>query len=375
MAPAPVKIGIIGCGNISGIYLQADQKFDILQVAACADLLPERAQAKADEFGIRACSIDEILADPSIEIIVNLTVPNVHADVSQAVLAAGKHVYCEKPLATTRDDGLRVLATAEAAGLLVGCAPDTVLGGGIQTCRKLIDDGWIGLPIAATGFMMGSGPEGWHPDPAFFYQFGGGPMFDLGPYYLSALVTLLGPVQRVTASAHITFPERLITSQPRYGTKIQVEVPTHVAGVMDFASGAVGTLITSFDIFGGSMLPRIEVYGTEGTLCVPDPNTFGGPVRLHRTGAENWLETPLSHPYASNSRGLGVADMAYAIRCSRPHRASGKLAYHVLDIMQAFDDASREGRHLVLTSGVSRPDPLPLGLREGLLDLEGGFVA
>ena len=225
----------------------------------------------------------------------------------------------------------------------------------------------MGEPVAATAFMTGHGHESWHPDPDFYYQPGGGPMFDMGPYYLTALVVLLGPIRRVTGSARITFPERTITSQPRRGAKIQVNTPTHVAGVMDFASGAVGTVITSFDVWA-AQLPRIEIYGSEGSLSVPDPNGFGGPVRIRRPGATEWSEIPLTHAYAKQSRGLGVADMACALRSGRPHRASGELAYHVLDAMHAFHDASREGRHVELASACARPAPLPMGLREGALD-------
>jgi predicted dehydrogenase len=260
-----------------------------------------------------------------------------------------------------------LLGAARDKGLLIGCAPDTFLGGGLQTCRKLIDDGWIGEPIAATAFMMCRGHENWHPDPEFYYQAGGGPMFDMGPYYLTALIHLIGPVGRVTGSAQITFPERIITSQPKYGTKIKVDVPTHVAGVMDFANGAVGTIITSFDVWA-ARLPRIEIYGTEGSLAVPDPNGFGGPVLVRRAGASEWGGVPLTHRYTKQSRGIGVADMAYALRSGRPHRANGDLAYHVLDIMHAFSHASQEGRHVELTSACGRPEPLPLGLAEGTLD-------
>jgi len=214
---------------------------------------------------------------------------------------------------------------------------------------------------------MCHGHEGWHPDPEFYYKAGGGPMFDMGPYYLTALVNLMGPVKRVTGSARITFPERLITSQPKFGTVIKVDVPTHVAGIMDFANGAVGTIITTFDVWAAE-LPRIEIYGTEGSLSVPDPNSFGGPVRIRRAGAGEWSEVPLTHGYAQNSRGIGVADMAYALRSGRPHRASGELAYHVLDIMHAFHDASREGKHIELRSTCAKPAALPLGLRHGTLD-------
>jgi predicted dehydrogenase len=362
------KIGIVGCGNISGIYLEAGRVFDVLEIAACADLLPERASAKAAEYHIpKACSVAELLADPEIEIVVNLTIPRAHAEVALAALQAGKSVHNEKPLAVSREDGMRLLKLGRERGLRVGCAPDTFLGGGLQTCRKLIDDGWIGEPVAATAFMLCHGHESWHPDPDFYYQPGGGPMFDMGPYYLTALVHLMGPVRRVTGSTRITFPERIITSQPKHGTKIKVNVPTHVAGIMDFANGAVGTIVTSFDVWA-AQVPHIEIYGTEGSLSVPDPNIFGGPVFVRRAGASDWSEVPLTHGYAKNSRGIGVADMAYALRSGRPQRASGDMAYHVLDIMHAFHDASREGRHVELTSTCTRPAPLPLGLREGTLD-------
>ena len=368
MSTSPVKVGIVGCGTISGIYLQNARTLEAIEVVACADLIPERAQARAVEFGVpRACSVEELLADPEVEVVLNLTIPKAHAEVALAALEAGKSVYSEKPLAVRREDARRMLDLAAAKGLRVGCAPDTFLGGGLQTCRKVIDDGAIGEPVAAVAFMMSHGHESWHPDPDFYYQPGGGPMFDMGPYYLTALVALLGPVRRVTGSARITFPERTITSQPRFGTKITVNTPTHVAGVMDFASGAVATIITSFDVWP-TELPRIEVYGTEGSLSVPDPNTFGGPVRIRRPREKEWLEVELTHGYTQNSRGVGVADMACGLRAGRAHRASGELAYHVLDIMHAFHDASREGRHVELESTCARPAPLPVGLVEGRLD-------
>jgi len=215
--------------------------------------------------------------------------------------------------------------------------------------------------------MMCHGHESWHPDPEFYYKVGGGPMFDMGPYYLTALVNLMGPVSRVTGSTRITFPERLITSAPKYGTRVAVDVPTHVAGVLDFASGAVGTIITSFDVWS-AQLPRVEIYGTEGSLAVPDPNTFGGPVFVRRAGATEWSEVPLTHGYTENSRGIGVADMAYALRTGRAHRASGELAYHVLDIMHAVHDAASQGRHINLSSTCQRPAALPMGLVAGRLD-------
>ena len=365
-----VKIGIIGCGNISGIYLKnLSQVFDITEIAAIADLIPERAQAKAEEFNVpKACSVEELLADEEIKIVVNLTIPKAHAEVCMAALEAGKSVYVEKPLAITREDGLKIVKSASEKGLLVGCAPDTFLGGGLQTCRKLIDDGWIGTPVAATAFMMCHGHESWHPDPEFYYKVGGGPMFDMGPYYLTALISLMGPVRRVTGSARISFPERTITSQPKYGTVIDVEVPTHVAGVLDFESGAIGTIITSFDVWG-AQLPRIEIYGSQGTLSVPDPNTFGGPVFIRKPGQNEWREIPLTHGYAENSRGIGVANMAYSLLSGRKNRASGELAYHVLEIMHGFHDASRDGRHYDVKSCCQRPAALPLGLSHRTLDI------
>jgi predicted dehydrogenase len=369
LSATKAKIGIIGCGNISSIYFKAGKAFDNLHVIAAADVLPERAHAKALEFGVpKAGTVDELLADPDIEIVVNLTIPKAHAAVSRAALQAGKHVYVEKPFAVSRADGKELIELAKSRDLRIGCAPDTFLGGGLQTCRKLIDDGWIGEPVAATAFMLCHGHEHWHPDPAFYYHLGGGPMFDMGPYYLTALVSLIGPVKRLCGSARITFPERTITSTPKHGEKMKVETPTHIAGVMDFQNGAIGTLVTSFDVWSANV-PRIEIYGTEGSLSVPDPNTFGGPVKVRKAGTDEWSDIPLTHGYAENSRGIGVADMAAAIRSGRPHRAGGDLAYHVLDIMAGFHDSSLESRHYVPETSPSRPDSLPLGLAPGQIEI------
>ncbi len=365
----PVRVGVVGCGTISDVYFNAGRLFDMLDIVACADLFPERARAKAEQHGIpRAYAVEELLADPEVELVINLTIPGAHAEIGTAALEAGKHVYSEKPLALTGEDGRRLLELGAERGLLVGCAPDTFLGGGLQTCRKLIEDGVIGEPIGATAFMMSHGHESWHPDPGFYYEPGGGPMFDMGPYYLTALVHLIGPIRRVTGSARITFPERTITSEPKKGTKIEVKVPTHVVGVMDFENGAVGTIITTFDVWA-SQLPRLEIYGTEGSMSVPDPNTFGGPVYTRRAGEQEWTEQPLTHPYAEQSRGLGAADMAYAVRSGRPFRASGELAFHVLDAMCALHEASDQGRHIELQSRGVRPALLPTGLTEGELDV------
>ncbi len=363
-----VKIGIVGCGNISGIYFKAGKTFRILDIAACADLDLGRARAKAEEHGVpKAYSVEEMLADPEIEIVVNLTIPNAHHAVCLKALQAGKHVYVEKPLSLTREQGQELLEVASAKNLRVGGAPDTFLGGGLQTCRKLIDDGWIGEPIGATAFMLCHGHESWHPDPEFYYKTGGGPMFDMGPYYLTALVSLMGPIRRVTGMARATFPERTITSAPKYGTQITVDVPTHVAGVMEFGSGAIGTILTSFDVWA-SNLPTIEIYGTEGSLAVPDPNSFGGPVKVRRMGASEWSDVPLTHGFADNSRGIGVADIAYAIQSGRAHRASGQLAYHVLEAMHGFHDAAEQERHYSMQSQVERPAALPMGLPKDALD-------
>lgn len=354
------KAGIIGCGNISGIYLKnLKTLFHNMDLAACADMVPEKAQAKAQEHGIEAMSVEALLADPTISIIVNLTIPKAHAAVTLAALEAGKHVYLEKPFAITRADGQAMLAKAREKGLRIGCAPDTFLGGGLQTVRKLLDDGWIGRPVGATAFMTCHGHESWHPDPEFYYEVGGGPMFDMGPYYLTALVNLLGPVANVSGHADATFPTRTITSSPKYGKVIGVEVPTHVTGLLRFAGGQSVTLMTSFDVWH-SQLPRIELYGSEGTIQVPDPNTFGGPVLLRRMGQADWTPIPLSHGFSENSRGIGVADMARAIAAGTPHRADMRLAYHVLDVMHAIHDAAREERMVSLTSTCDRPEALPM---------------
>ncbi len=364
-----VKIGMIGCGNISEIYMQNCKKFPILDLVACADLDLERARSRAEQFDIpRACTVEELLQDPEIELVVNLTIPAAHADVCIQALQAGKHVYVEKPLAVTLEEGRRILSVAKEKGLRVGSAPETFMGGGIQTCKKLIEDGWIGQPIAAVAFMMSRGHEHWHPNPEFYYQVGGGPLFDMGPYYLTALVNLLGPISRVTGSAKTSFPTRTITSAAKFGNTIQVEVPTHVAGVLDFKDGAAATLITSFDIMAGASLPNIEIYGSLGTLRVPDPNRFGGPVLFRSIHSKDWTEMPLTHGYTDNFRGIGVADMAYAIRHGRAHRAHGDLAYHVLEAMHGLYEASNRGRHYEMESTTELPAMMPRDVLPFTLD-------
>ena len=364
---AKTNLGIIGCGKISSIYFDTLRTFDELDILACADIDMERARAQANRYSIpRACSVQELLADPKIELIVNLTIPNAHAEIALAAIEAGMSVYSEKPLAINREQGQAILDAAHMKNLRVGNAPDTFLGGGIQTSIKLVNDGLIGTPIAASAFMMSHGVENWHPDPDFYYQPGAGPMFDMGPYYLTALIALMGPIRRVTGSTHTSFSERTITSQPKYGTKITVNVPTHVTGVLDFASGAVGTIITSFDVWH-HRLPHIEIYGTEGTLGVPNPNTFGGPLYLRQAQASEWSEVPLTHGNAHNLRGIGVADMVQAMHSGLPHRANGEMAYHVLDIMQSFHESSSQGRHIELASTCGRPAPLDPNLPDQAL--------
>lgn len=363
-----LRAGLIGCGFISTIYLENAKKFEVYDIVACADLDVDRARHQAEKFSIPTVyTTDELIADPKIDIVINLTVPAVHADIAVAALEAGKHVYSEKPLAVSLEDGKEIMEKASEKGLLVANAPDTFLGGGIQTCRKLIDDGWIGKPVSATAFMMNPGHERWHPDATFYYQKGGGPMFDMGPYYLTALVNLLGPIQRITGSANITYPERTITSEPNYGKKIPVHTPTQINGVMDFENGAVASIITSFDTWH-HQLPFIEIYGTEGSLSVPDPNRFGGPIYVRRKDHDKWNEIPLTHGFSENSRGLGVADMAHAILKNRAPRADASLAYHVLEVIHGFHIASDTNQHYKPVSICEQPKPFPVGISEVNID-------
>jgi predicted dehydrogenase len=341
------RIGIVGIGNISKIYLDnlSGMFGKRVKLTAVMNTTFEKARKAAADYNVKAFkTLDEMLTSDDVDIILNITPPKQHYEIALAAVKAGKHVYNEKPICTKRKDAARLLKTAAKMGIRVGCAPDTFLGAGIQTCKKVIDDGLIGKPIGVNSFMMSHGPESWHPSPHFFYKDGGGPMFDVGPYYLTALISLLGFVARVSGSAGINSPTRIITNQYQYGEIINVEVPTHIAGTLDFASGAVGVLVTSFDVHSHS-LPYMEIYGTEGTLKVPDPNTFGGPVLVRRMGEEQWSTIPLINEYSDNSRGLGIAEMAEAIEETRPHLASGELAFHVLDIMQGIHDASVSGKY------------------------------
>ncbi|MGE9292908.1 MAG: Gfo/Idh/MocA family protein [Puniceicoccales bacterium] len=361
-------IGIIGCGNIAQAYFNGAKLFQNLYVVSCADLNMEVAKAKAEENECTAQTVDELLANPDVEMVVNLTIPAVHAKVSLAALEAGKHVYSEKPLAIDLEEAKKVMETAEAKGLMVGCAPDTFLGGGYQTCRKLVDDGWIGKPIAGTAFLMSRGPEGWHPNPAFFYERGAGPMLDMGPYYITALVNLLGPVKRVSAFATKAFDERMATCKEQFGKMLPVSVPTHNAGLLEFHNGAVITVTVSFDVYKHNHGP-IEIYGTGGSLKAPDPNTFGGPIELWTPSTKEWTPQSFSHPYLQNSRSIGAADMAASIASGgkRKHRASGALAYHALEVMLSFEKSSLDGKPVDIESRPEQPEALPMYLPEGMI--------
>jgi predicted dehydrogenase len=363
----PLGVGIIGCGNISNAYFKNIPPYaEYLKIVACADIDLERAKAKATEHGLaKGYLVEELLADPEVDLVLNLTIPAAHATVNQQALKAGKHAYCEKPFALNYKEGLKTLKEAEKRKLRLGCAPDTVLGGGIQTCRKLIDDGAIGKPIAATANMLSHGPEGWHPNPDFFYQPGGGPLFDMGPYYLTSLVTMLGAVKSVSASSTLSFKERIIGSQPFLGKKIKVRTPTHYCGVLEFAKGAVATVTMSFDVWAHHA-PMLEIYGTEGSIQCPDPNHFNGEVLLWTTKTKEWQKVPLTHN-GETGRGLGLADMARAIATKRPQRASGELGLHVVEIMESFQASYEAGRRIELKSKVRQPEAMPAGLPLGKL--------
>lgn len=363
----PVGVGVIGCGNISSAYLTAAKRFPILDVVALADANPAAAEARAKEFGLRACSLEALLADPAVEIVLNLTVPTAHVEVGLRAIAAGKHVHSEKPLGVNVAEARRLIEAADAKGLRLGCAPDTFLGGAHQTARQCIDRGLIGRPIGGTAFFMCPGHERWHPNPGFYYQTGGGPMLDMGPYYVTDLVNLLGPVESVVGVATRTRSERLITSEPLAGTRIPVHVDTHVTGTLLFVSGAAVGVTMSFDVAKHRHVP-LEIYGEAGSLLVPDPNYFGGQIEFAAAG-EDWREIAAEHAYADgNYRILGVADMAHALRTHRPHRASGALAYHVLEVMEAFQASSDAGRAIAISSRPPRPAPLPATLAVGELD-------
>ena len=362
-----VGVGVIGCGNISGAYLAAARKFPILDIVALSDANPAAATARAAEFGLPARPVEEVLADPSVEIVLNLTVPNAHVEVGLKAIAASKHVHSEKPLGVNVSEARKLIEAAAAKGLRLGCAPDTFLGGAHQTARKFVDEGGIGRPIGGTAFFMCPGHERWHPNPGFYYLAGGGPMLDMGPYYITDLVNLLGPVASVIGLATRTRSERIVKSEPLAGTRIPVEVATHVTGTLLFVSGAAVSVTMSFDVPRHRHVP-IELYGEKGSLIVPDPNYFGGRIEA-ATAGEDWRVVPTEHAYADgNYRILGLADMAQAIRAGQPHRASGSLAFHVFEVMEAFQISSDIGAAVKISTRPERPAPMPASLAIGELD-------
>ncbi|NEE00734.1 Gfo/Idh/MocA family protein [Phytoactinopolyspora halotolerans] len=356
MSSGPVGVAVVGAGVISKQYLTNLAGCPDVRVVAVADLDVERARTVAGEHDVpHAGDVRTVIARDDVELVLNLTVPAAHGEVARSALAAGKHVFGEKPLVVEVEDGEKLLAEAAEAGLRIGCAPDTILGAGIQSAVRAIDKGVIGTPVAATTALLSHGPEGWHPSPEFLYQRGAGPLFDMGPYYLSALVSLFGPARRVAATGRQGRAERVIGSGPKAGTRFAVEVPTHVNALVDFADGPSASSTFSFD----SAVHRrmIEIAGTEGTLSVPDPNNFDGTLSLLATGADEWQQLPVEG--TALGRGIGVVDMARAIRTGEPHRASGELAQHVLEMMAAISTSAEAGRFIDIRSDVARPEPLP----------------
>lgn len=363
----PVGIGIIGTGNISDAYLAAARQFGALKIVACADINPAAAQAKATAHGIEALTVSALLADPRVEIVLNLTTPAHHVPVGLQALAAGKHVYSEKPLAVAMVEAEKLVAAAGAAGLRVGCAPDTFLGGVHQSARAALDAGMIGEVVAGSCFMMVPGHELWHPNPDFYYQPGGGPMLDMGPYYLTCLINMLGPVRLIVGAAQAAYPSRTIGSGPRAGQSFAVEVPTHISGILQFDSGASVSITTSFDVWKHGH-NHIELYGRTGSMIVADPNQFQGEVLVAQKKGE-WVPVPQDHKYGDgNYRILGLADMAAAIRSGRRHRASLELSLHVLEVMEGILTAGQTGFRVETRHGCRRPDLLPASLPFGVME-------
>ncbi len=363
-----MNIGIVGCGNISDIYLRnLTTIFKNINVYACADLDESKVKRAVEQYNIpHSMTLDEMLTCEKIDAILNLTTPGSHYSICKKALLAGKHVYVEKPLSLTYAQGKELIQIAEEKGLYVGCAPDTFMGAGIQTCIELINNGTIGKPVAGTAFMMCHGHESWHPSPEFYYDFGGGPLFDMGPYYVTALVRMLGRAESVFAYGSKAYEERTITSKDKYGQKIPVKVDTHNAGLIQFENGAIVSIVTSFDVWQHSM-PNIEIYGTLGSLKVPDPNGFGGPVFLATPEHREYKEVPLVTSYEENLRGIGLSEMALAIEEKRMNNVSGKLGLHVLEIMEGFVVSAKEGRKVMIESSPSESIALDWSLEKGNL--------
>ncbi|HUZ25251.1 MAG TPA: Gfo/Idh/MocA family oxidoreductase [Streptosporangiaceae bacterium] len=356
----PVGVAVVGCGTISNEYLRNLASFPDLRVLFCADLDVERAKAQADAYGVPASGTTaQALEHPDVEIVVNLTLPAAHAQVAEAAIAAGKSVWLEKPLALDTGTAKAMLAQADRGGVRVGCAPDTMLGAGLQTARRVIEAGTIGVPQTALALLQGPGPERWHPAPEFLFQRGAGPLFDMGPYYLSALATLFGPAEQVVALGRRARDTRVIGSGPRAGTAFGVDVPTHVAALIGYLGGQAATVVLSFD----SPLRRhgfVEVSGTEATLALPDPNRFDGEIRVRAAGSDDWTAIPAAG--ATDGRGLGVLDLARALRAGARAdagpRASGEMALHVLDTMEAIGRSIDGGTFEPVRTTFTVPDAL-----------------
>jgi predicted dehydrogenase len=347
-------VGLIGVGNISGQYFDTIATLDTIKLVALADSDHERVSREAASAGLPALGVEQLLTLPEVELVLNLTVPGAHVEIDLAAIEAGKHVYGEKPLALTLDDGRKVIAEAESQGLRVGSAPDTFLGPGLQTSLRAVATGQIGEPFAAAAFWGSPGHELWHPNPQYFYERGAGPIFDMGPYYLTALVAHLGPVVRVQARHGATARTRTVAAGPLAGTILRREVPTFAVAILEHASGSVSTVNLSYETWATSNA-MAEIYGTEGTLRLPDPNEFTGPVRLWRAGGQEWAEIPHNAGYRLGGRGIGLAEMATAIAAGRPHLASGALALHVLEIMTAIEQAGDGGPGVALESAAGVP--------------------
>lgn len=354
----PHGIGIVGLGVISRAYLETLAQRPGVRVVAVADLDTARAAEVAAQLGAEALDVDALVAHPGVQTVLNLTIPAAHADIALRAIAAGTAVFGEKPLAATFDEARSVIDAAATAGVAVGCAPDTVLGTGTQTARGVVDEGRIGTPVFATATMVTPGHEAWHPNPDFYYRAGGGPLLDMGPYYVSSLVQILGPAVSVTGRSSRLRDSRVIASGSRAGEVVPVEIETHVTGVIEHASGALSTITTSFDGVATTAAP-IEIHGTEGSLVVPDPNRFDGDVRLRPRGASEWEVVPPSHGYVDGSRGVGLLDFL-GTPAGTEARASGAFGLHVLEIMIGLLRSAEEGRTIALTTTVARPPIVPL---------------
>lgn len=362
-----VAIGIIGCGVISDAYLKAASQFPVIRIVACADINPDAASQKASEYGIKALTVDAILADPDIDIILNLTTPQFHVEVGVKCLLAGKHVYSEKPLAINLEEASQLVNLAKEKNLRVGCAPDTFLGGAHQTARKILDRGQIGEVVAGTAFLMLPGHEAWHPNPDFYYQIGGGPLFDMGPYYLTSLINMIGPISSVTAMSKRSYDKRTIHSGARKGDEFTVDVDTHISAILRFKNNAIVTLTTSFDVQKHAHSP-IELYGTSGSMLVSDPNKFDGVIQISDHNGD-WQDVEQSHIYGDGDyRILGLADMAQGILSDRVHRASLELSLHVLETMEAIMTSAAQKQEIMTKYQCDKPLALPDNLSFGQLD-------